>query len=104
MKIQTDKFKETLQKYVFEHVIPTVEGGGARFFLGAGYGIMESKLGEKLAMAGLLCDDGKSVDVDALERAITHGFKASDGKASFSVFGHKFTFRESDWNTFKRML
>lgn len=72
--------------------------------LGAAYGLMEEKIGEKLCAFGLTCDDGKQVDMDLLERAVSHGFKASNGKLELSALGHKFKLSSDDWQTFKRMF
>lgn len=70
--------------------------------LGAAYGLMEKQLKSRLASAGLESDD--EVDIDALETAIKHGFKASNDKASFSFLGQKLTFSPEDWTAFKRLL
>lgn len=102
MKMPIDKFRAAVQKYVFEQVIPKVDGVGAQFLLGACYGVAEPKIGAKLAAFGATDEDG-NVDLAALDRAVGHGFKACGGKACFSVAGHKFIFRPEDWQTFKRM-
>lgn len=101
-KVPYEKFKATLQRYVFEQVIPEVSGAGSQFMIGAAYGLMEKQLKTRLAAAGIESDD--EVDVDALETAIKHGFKASNDKASFSFLGQKLTFSPEDWTAFKRLL
>lgn len=102
MKMPMEKFRAAVQKYVFEQVIPKADGAGAQFMLGACYGIAEPRLAEKLCALGATDEDG-NVDLATLDRAVGHGFKASGGKASFSMAGHKFTFRPEDWQAFKRM-
>lgn len=103
MKITEERLRKALQKYVFETVIPSVGGAGTQWLLGAGYALMEDRVGALLKDAGLFGEDG-TVELDALDRAVAHGFKASGGKASFSLFGHKLTFIQEDWNNFKRSL
>lgn len=103
MKISEERLRKALQKYVFETVIPSVGGAGTQWLLGAGYALMEDRVGALLKDAGLFGEDG-SMELEALERAVAHGFKASGGKASFSLFGHKLTFAQEDWNEFKKSL
>lgn len=102
MKVTPDKFRQTLQRFVFEHVAPSMDGF-AQFMLGASYGLMETQLGDKLKQLGLVCEDGM-VDIDLVDRAITHGFKASKDHFPVRVFGHTITFKPEDWGVFKRML
>lgn len=102
MKITTDKFRQTLQRFVFEHVAPSLNGF-AQFMLGAGYGLMETQLGDKLKQFGLVGTDGM-VDMDLVDRAVMHGFKASKDSFPVSILGHTITFKPEDWGMFKRML
>lgn len=102
MKITQDKFRQTLQRFVFEHIIPSMDGF-AQFMVGASYGLMELKLGDKMKQLGLICDDDM-IETDLLERAISHGFKASKGVFPVTILGHKITFKPEDWGAFKRML
>ena len=102
MKFTQDKFKQTLQRFVFEHVIPNVEPF-AQFMLGASWGLMENQLIPKMMQFGLVCEDGM-IDLDVMEKAIMHGFKAAKDKFPIPVLGHTFTFKPDDWVTFKRMF
>lgn len=101
-KVPFEKFKATLQRYVFENVVPKASGVGSQFMLGAAYGLMERQLKTKLEAAGL--ESNGEVDIDCLESAIKHGFKASNDRASFSFLGQKLTFSPDDWTAFKRLL
>lgn len=103
MNVSEDKFRGTLQRYVFETMIPSAQGGLAQFLIGATWGAMENKLGETLRQIGAICEDG-TVDMELMDKAMCHGFKATKGSVPVSLFGNKFTFRQEDWNTFKRML
>lgn len=102
-KIPFDRFKQTLQRYVFEQVVPTVEGSFHQFAIGAAWGVMEEQLREKLGMVGALCEDGQ-VNMELLDKAVAHGFKASKGEVMISAFMHKFRFRPEDWQIFRQML
>lgn len=102
MKVTQDKFKQTLQRFVFEHVIPSVSPF-AQFMLGAGYGLMENQIIPKMKAFGLVCDDDM-VDMDVVERAVMHGFKASKDRLPMTFLGHTFTFKPEDWGAFKRMF
>lgn len=102
MKVTQDKFKQTLQAFIFDHVAPSMSGF-AQFMLGAGYGLMEMQLADKLKDLGLVAQDGM-VDMDLIDRAIMHGFKASKGVFPVSILGHTITFKPEDWGTFKRMF
>jgi len=101
-KIPFERFKTALQRYVFEQIVPKVGDVGSQFMLGAAYGLMESKLKTKLSDAGI--ESNGEVDVDCLDTAIRHGFKASNDKATFSILGQKLTFSPDDWVAFKRYL
>jgi len=101
-KVPFERFKAALQRYVFEQIVPKVGDVGSQFMLGAAYGLMESKLKGKLSDAGI--ESNGEVDIDCLDTAIKHGFKASNDKASFSILGQKLTFSPDDWATFKRQL
>lgn len=102
MKVAQDKFRQTLQKFVFEHVVPSMDTF-AQFMVGASYGVMELQLGEKLRHFGLIGEDSM-VDMDLIDRAVTHGFKASKDRFPITVLGHTITFKPEDWGMFKRML
>jgi hypothetical protein len=83
MKVSQDKFKQTLQRFVFEYVIPSVEPF-QQFFLGAAYGLMENQIIPKMKAFGLVCNDDM-VDMDVVERAVMHGFKASKDRLPVSI-------------------
>lgn len=103
MTVPFDAFKKTLERYVYEQLIPSIDGLGSKFLAGAYYGLMEKELHSKLKSVGLVSADGK-VDTDLIECALKHGFKASDDKVSFSILGNKFTFSMQDWEQMRRMF
>lgn len=103
MKITQDKFKQALQRYLFEQVVPSVGNVSSQFLIGMAYGAMENQIVPKMRVFGLVCDDDM-IDTDVLERAVMHGFKASKDKFPLSLLGHTFTFKPDDWAAFKRMI
>jgi hypothetical protein len=102
MKFTQEKFKQGLQRFVFEHVIPNVDPF-AQFMLGATWGLMEPQIIPKMKDFGLICDDGM-IDLDVLERAVMHGFKASKDRFPITVLGNTFTFKPDDWAALKRYM
>lgn len=102
MKITKDKFRQCLQRYVFETIAPSMNSL-SQFAIGFAYGQMEEDLDKKLESFGVVGDDNL-VDMEQVDRLVQHGFKASHGKVEIPVFGHVITFKPEDWATFKRLM
>lgn len=101
-KVHIEKIEETMSRYFFEKVAPAADGIAA-FALGAGYAFFAKRIIQAMKDMGL-CDEENKVDVETLDKVVASGFKASNGKASMSYFGHKFTFSPEDWREFRAML
>lgn len=102
MKITKEKFKQCIQRYVFESVAPSMTSL-SQFVIGFAYAQMEGELDKRLEAFGIIGDD-KMVDMEHIERLVQQGFKASQGKVEIPVFGHTITVKPEDWMAFKRMM
>lgn len=123
MEVNFEQFKACVQRFIFEKVAPTLTESADRFALGFAHGAIEKRIEEMIPQLEVfgVAKDGK-VDVDALERLVEHGFKATEGgKVCFEVpsmrlalsrlMGQvscetcpKMAFTMRDWIEFRRML
>lgn len=102
MKITKEKFRQCLQRYVFETIAPSMNSL-SQFIIGAGYAQMENDLDKRLEAFGIVGEDGM-VDMDKVDRLVQHGFKASQGRVEIPILGHKITLKPEDWMSFKRVM
>lgn len=100
MKVTKEKFRQCIQRYVFETIAPSMSSL-SQFAIGFAYAKMEGELDKHLESFGIIGDD-KMVDMEHVERLIQQGFRASQGKVEIPVFGHTITFKPEDWMAFKR--
>ena len=123
MEVTFEQFKACVQRYLFEKVAPALTESADRFALGFAHGASEQRIDGMMPQLEVfgVAKDGK-VDIEALERLVEHGFKATEGgKVCFEVpsmrlalarlMGQasceacpKMTFTMRDWVEFRRLL